>query len=281
MTKASAESAGTLYVVATPIGNLADLGARAATALGQAALVAAEDTRRTGQLLQHLGLRRRQIALHEHNEVDQIATVLAALAAGEDVALVSDAGTPLISDPGFRLVRAAAEAGVAIVGIPGPSAVTAALCVSGIATDRFVFEGFLPRRQSQRRARLEALGTETRTIVLFESVHRIADTVSDLVAVFGPEREAAAARELTKIHEQVFRGTLASLEAALGREIPLLGEFVLVVAGAEPAAAAGDDEVRRIFGLLSAELPPGKAARLCAQISGRSRNEVYALTRES
>jgi len=281
VTKASTESAGTLYVVATPIGNLADLSPRAKETLALADLIAAEDTRRSGKLLQHLGLDKRQVSLHEHNESAQIAALLETLAAGGRVALVSDAGTPLISDPGFRLVQAAAEAGFDLVAIPGPSAVTAALSIAGIATDRFAFEGFLPRRAAQRQARLEALAGETRTTVFFESVHRIADMVADLVAAFGPERRVVVARELTKLHEQVFRGDLASLGAALGSEVPLKGEFVIVLAGAQALGGAGDAEVARIYGLLAAEMPPGRAAALCAGITGRSRNEVYALTQKS
>lgn len=279
MTKASTETAGTLYVVATPIGNLADLSQRAGDVLARADLVAAEDTRRSGRLLAHLGLDKKQIPLHEHNEAAQVDSLLAALAAGRHVALVSDAGTPLISDPGFRLVQAAVEAGVEIVAIPGPSAVTAALSIAGVATDRFAFEGFLPRRSAQRRARLEALSRETRTLVFFEAVHRVAETVAEMESVFGPARRVCLARELTKLHEQVFHGDLAGLVGALGDEVPLRGEFVIVLAGAAEPGAADDDEVRRIYGVLAGELPPGRAAAVCARITGRSRNEVYALTR--
>jgi 16S rRNA (cytidine1402-2'-O)-methyltransferase len=276
---ASSESAGILYVIATPIGNLSDLSARAAQILNSVDLVASEDTRRGGKLMHHLGLDKKLLSVHEHNEDSQTPRLLADLAAGRSIALISDAGTPLISDPGFHLVAAARQAGIAVVAVPGPSAVTAALSVSGLATDRFVFEGFLPRRQKQRRARLDLLATEPRTMVFFEAVHRIQVTVSDMAEVFGGERQATLARELTKLHEQVVTGSLAELAAALDSDVPLLGEFVLVVAGASFATDVDDAEVRRIYQLLNEDLPSARAVALCARISGRSRNEVYALTR--
>jgi 16S rRNA (cytidine1402-2'-O)-methyltransferase len=278
VTNTSSESTGILYIVATPLGNLADLSSRAAEVLRAAALVAAEDTRRTSRLLSHLGLEKPQLALHEHNEELQTAKLIEALTSGRDVALVSDAGTPLISDPGLRLVRAAAAAGLGVVAVPGPSAVTAALSVAGLPTDRFAFEGFLPRRSRQRRVRLAELEAEPRTLVFFEAVHRLEDTLADMVEVFGGERPAVLARELSKLHEQVSRGRLADLAAAVGREIPLRGEFVIVVGGAAPRTAE-DAEVVRIYELIAKELPPARAVALCARISGRPRNAVYALTR--
>lgn len=229
--------------------------------------------------MHHLGLDKKLLSVHEHNEDSQTPRLLADLAAGRSIALISDAGTPLISDPGFHLVAAARQAGIAVVAVPGPSAVTAALSVSGLATDRFVFEGFLPRRQKQRRARLDLLASEPRTMVFFEAVHRIQVTVSDMAEVFGGERQATLARELTKLHEQVVTGSLAELAAALDSDVPLLGEFVLVVAGASFATDVDDAEVRRIYQLLNEDLPSARAVALCARISGRSRNEVYALTR--
>jgi 16S rRNA (cytidine1402-2'-O)-methyltransferase len=279
VTKASTESAGTLYIVATPIGNVDDLSPRAQQVLAGAALIAAEDTRRTGRLLSRLGLKQELVSLHEHNETRRAAELVDALATGRDVALVSDAGTPLISDPGFALVQAAIERGVPTVAIPGPSAVTAALSVAGLPTDRFVFEGFLPRKADRRRTRLAELAREPRTLVLFEAVHRIAATLTDMAAAFGDERRAVLARELTKLHEQVARGTLASLGTELGRTIALRGEFVLVVEGSAQQAPAADAEVGRVYALLARELPPARAVALCASICGRSRNEVYALTR--
>lgn len=279
MAKASSESAGILYVIATPIGNLADLSARAADVLTGVDLVAAEDTRRAGKLMQHLGLDKKLLSLYEHNEDAQSPKLLAELTSGRSIALISDAGTPLISDPGLKLVFGAKAADIAVVSVPGPSAVTAALSVSGIATDRFVFEGFLPRRPQQRRRRLEQLATEPRTIVLFEAVHRIESTLKDLAEIFGGEREATVARELTKLHEQVVTARLTELNRMLGSEVPLLGEFVVVVAGAPAATGADDAEILRVFKLLSEDLPPARAVVLCAKICGRSRNDVYALTR--
>jgi len=279
VTNTSTKSAGKLYVVATPIGNLTDLSARAGQVLRDVALVAAEDTRRCGQLLAHAGAETKMVSLHEHNETAQIGQLLERLGQGSDIALVSDAGTPLISDPGLKLVQAAIDAAIDVVAIPGPSAVTAALSVAGLATDRFVFEGFLPRRSEQRRARLEDLRSDPRTLVLFESVHRVGAALEDMARVLGGDRRAVIARELSKMHEQVARGTLAELVGRLGGDIPLLGEFVLVVAGAEAQVASDDAEVARVYALLAQELPPSRAVALCARITGRSRNAVYALTR--
>jgi len=276
---ASSESVGILYVIATPIGNLADLSARAATVLASVDLIAAEDTRRGGRLIAHLGLDKKLLSLHEHNEVAQSEKLLAELKAGHNIALISDAGTPLISDPGFRLVAQAQAAGVAVVSVPGPSAVTAALSVSGLPTDRFVFEGFLPRRPKQRRSRLESLRSEPRTIVFFEAVHRVEAALADMAEVLGAERRATIARELTKLHEQAVTDTLAALCGALGTDVPLLGEFVIVVAGAEAVSTADDSEVRRVYALLIEAVPPARAVALAAKICERSRNEVYALTR--
>ena len=279
MTNTSGESAGILYVVATPIGNPADLGQRAREILVAADLIAAEDTRRAARLLAAAGSDRPLLSLHEHNEEAMIERLVGELSQGRQLALVSDAGTPLISDPGLKLVQAVGRAGYTIVPVPGPSAVMAALCAAGLPTDRFVFEGFLPRRGSARRERLAALESEPRTMVFFEAVHRIAATLDAMTEAFGATRQAVLARELTKTHEQLARGTLAELGAGLGRAIPLLGEFVVLVAGAPVAVSSADAEVVRLYGLLSAELPPGRAVALAAEISGRSRNEVYALTR--
>jgi len=276
---ASTKSAGTLYIVATPIGNVGDLGARARDVLQAAAVVAAEDTRRARQLLARIGAERPIVSLYEHNETAQIARLLGELGQGRSIALVSDAGTPLISDPGLKLVQAVVAAEFPVVSIPGPSAVTAALSVAGLPTDRFAFEGFLPRRAAARRERLHELAVESRTLVIFEAVHRIEATLGDLVEIFGAARNAALCRELTKVHEQVVRGSLAELRGQLGGSIPLLGEFVIVVEGRTAPAALGDTEVLRLYELLVAELPPARAVALCAKITGCSRNAVYALTR--
>ncbi len=202
---------GTLFVVATPIGNLGDLTVRARETLAGADLIAAEDTRHTGQLLAQLGIRTPLLALHEHNEGARAGELVGRLRDGARIALVSDAGTPLISDPGYRLVAAAAEAGIAVVPVPGACAAVAALSVAGLATDRFVFEGFLPARAAARRARLAALAAETRTLVFYEAPHRVGETLADLAAAFGASRRAVLGRELTKLHESVYRGAVGDL----------------------------------------------------------------------
>lgn len=273
------ESPGTLFVVGTPIGNLDDLSSRARRVLGAADLIACEDTRRTGRLLSSIGVDRPLMPYHDHNENEQTEVLLGRLKGGESVALVSDAGIPTISDPGLTLVRAASAQGVPVTTVPGPSAAMSALSISGLATDRFVFEGFLPRRAGQRDARLESLAAETRTLIFYEAVHRVAATLAALEERFGGDRSAVIARELTKLHEQIATGTLAALNSRLGSEIPLKGEFVLLVAGRETEDAAGDAEVERIFALLARELPAKAAVAATAEITGRSRNAVYRLTR--
>jgi len=269
---------GTLYVVGTPIGNVDDLSPRARDVLAKADVIAAEDTRHTRGLLSQIGVETRLIAHHEHNEAESAPALLAALERGKSVALVSDAGTPLISDPGFRLVGAARAAGIKVVPIPGPCAAIAALSGAGLPTDHFVFEGFLPRRESARAARLEALRQEQRTLVFYEAVHRVVETVAALRGAFGDDRQAAIARELTKTHEQIETGTLAALAERLGSRVPLLGEFVIVVAGA-PATAPDEAEARRVYELLAAELPPDKALKLAAAVTGVARNALYRLAR--
>lgn len=223
---------GTLSVVATPIGNLGDLTVRAAQVLCAADLVLAEDTRRTGRLLAHVGSTAPQRSLHEHNERARTDEVVARLLEGATVALVTDAGTPLVSDPGLALVRACIEAGVPVVPIPGASAVLAALVVSGIASDRMAFDGFLPRRGRARAQRLAQLAKESRTTVLFLAPHRAAEDLADLADACGGDRAAALCRELTKLHEDVRRGSLAELHA--GVRDGVRGELTLVIAGAEP-----------------------------------------------
>jgi 16S rRNA (cytidine1402-2'-O)-methyltransferase len=271
---------GTLQVVATPIGNLADLSPRAQQVLGGADVIAAEDTRRTLQLLQSLGISRPLVSLFEHNESQRVPRLLERLAAGQSVALVSDAGTPLLSDPGFELVRAASRAGFAVQAIPGPSAITAALAVAGLPTQRFCFEGFLPARAAERRSALAALAHEARTLVFFEAPHRIRATLADLAAEFGAEREAVVTRELTKAHESIYRGTLAELGLTAARDENFeRGEITLVVAGATPADAATADpaQLRRTVDILLKELPPGRAAAVAAQLTGATRAAAYAL----
>ena len=271
---------GTLQVVATPIGNLADLSPRAQEVLRAAAVIAAEDTRRTLQLLKSVGIVRPLISLYEHNEAQRVPQLLARLEAGESVALVSDAGTPLLSDPGFELVRAAARAGFTVQAIPGASAITTALAAAGLPAQRFCFEGFLPARGAERRAALAALAHEPRTLVFFEAPHRIIATLTDMVAEFGAQREAVVARELTKVHESIYRGTLAQLLAcAQADENFARGEITLVLNGAaaEQGAQAQSPELRRTVDILLKELPPGRAAALAAQLTGATRAAAYAL----
>ena len=267
---------GTLYVVATPIGNLADISTRAAWVLSGVDRVLAEDTRQTRRLLEHLDLHKTLTPLHEHNEDRQLAQVLEWLRGGEMLALVSDAGTPLISDPGFALVRAAREQGLPLVTIPGASAVTAALAVAGLPTDRFVFEGFLPAKAGARRRALEALGRETRTMVFYESPRRVAGALADMAAAFGDARVAVVARELTKAHEQSVQGTLAELaEQVAAGTIPLKGEFVIMVAGAEVETTGLDVEADHLLTQLMTRLSVSDAARMAARITGQGRSGLY------
>jgi 16S rRNA (cytidine1402-2'-O)-methyltransferase len=273
------QAPGKLWVVATPIGNLDDMTPRAREVLRTVDLIAAEDTRHSAGLLQHFGIATRMLALHEHNERDVCAELVQRLRDGAQVALISDAGTPLISDPGFRLVRAAREAGIAVSPVPGACAAIAALSVAGLPSDRFVFEGFLPAKPAARRAHLHALREETRTLVFYESSHRIAETLDDIAAVFGAQRRAVLARELSKLFETVLDGSVAELVARLAADAnQQRGEFVLLVAGAEADADADASRLaagRRIYGLLRKDLPPGRAAKLAAEISGAARNALY------
>lgn len=276
----SLPSTGRLEVVATPIGNLGDLSSRAREVLAAADLIAAEDTRRTAQLLSAIGVAGELISLHDYNEAARIGQLVKQLEAGKVIALVSDAGTPLLSDPGFGLVRAAVAAGIQVRAIPGASAVTAALSIAGLATDRFAFEGFLPARAGERRALLARLAAETRTLVLFEAPHRIVATLADLARSFGEERAAVVTRELTKLHESVYRGTLGELCAMARDDADFArGEITVVVAGAAPGRAVGGDAelLTRALQLLLGELPPARAAAIAAQLAGARRSDAYAL----
>ena len=271
---------GRLDVVGTPIGNLGDLSPRAREALAQADLVAAEDTRHTGQMLSAIGVSARLVSLHDYNEAERIESLIAQLLCGSVIALVSDAGTPLVSDPGFALVRAAAAAGITVRAIPGASAMTAALSVAGLPTDRFVFEGFLPVRAGERREVLARLAGEARTLVFFEAPHRIAGTLADLAAAFGAGRSVVIARELTKLHESVYRGSLGELCALAQSDANLArGEITLLVEGAGDAAAAASSAplLRRALQLLLPELPVSRAAAIAAQLAGVRRSEAYEL----
>jgi len=267
---------GALYVVATPIGNLDDLSARAKAVLAQVDVICAEDTRHTRQLLNALGLDRPLMALHEHNEGDRVQQILAQLQDGKSMALVSDAGTPLISDPGYRLVRGLRAAGIEISPIPGACAAIAALSVAGLASDRFCFEGFLPAKASARRERLQGLSAEARTLVFYESSHRIEDGLADMRAAFGDDREAVLAREITKLFETVIAGSLRSIaEAVAADPNQRKGEFVLMVAGAPEDDDAALREGRRLYAKLAEVMKPSQAAKVAAELSGAPRKALY------
>lgn len=269
--------AGMLYIVATPIGNLQDISARALEVLKAVSLVAAEDTRHSRKLLVHYGIATPLQAVHEHNEREVTDRLVQKLSAGADIALISDAGTPLISDPGFHLVRSARQAGIRVIPVPGPSALVAALSVAGLPTDRFVFEGFLPARQVARRQRLQELAAVTATLVFYESSHRIQDCLTDMGACFGASREASIARELTKTFETVLTGTLAGLFVQLQADShQQKGEFVVMVQGAPPPdPAAVDAASGQVLAVLMGELPLKQAATLAARITGLSKNALY------
>jgi 16S rRNA (cytidine1402-2'-O)-methyltransferase len=271
---------GVLFLVATPIGNLGDLGARARDLLRDADLLLAEDTRHTAHLLHACGIARPAGGIesfHEHNERARVPRVLERLQAGASVALVSDAGTPLVSDPGAPLVRAAIEAGIEVIAVPGPCAAIAALSTSGLSAARFAFEGFLPARPAARRRTLESLASEPRTLVFYEAPHRLAETLEDLAHCLGGERRAAVAREITKRFESAYRGTLAELALRAAQDADMnRGEVVIVVEGApeaEEGADGGDSD--RVLAALLEELPVSQAARLAAKLTGRSRKELY------
>ncbi len=269
---------GALVLVATPIGNLGDLSPRAVEALRDADVIACEDTRRTGRLLAHAGVRARSlIVVNDHNEPAAVRDVLARLDRGEQVAIVTDAGTPGISDPGERLVAAAAAAGHVVTIVPGPSAAIAALVASGLPTGRFVFEGFLPRTGAARRSRLAELAQERRTVVLYEAPHRLARTLTDLAAAFGPDRRVAVARELTKLHEELWRGSLDGAVAWVAAREPR-GEIVIVVDGAPPPPPVADDTViAELQSALAGGASTRDAAAAVASRLGVSRRRAYQL----
>lgn len=281
---ADANSAvGTLYVVATPIGNLDDISARALRVLTEVALIAAEDTRHSARLLQHFGIATPLAACHEHNERDEGGRFITRLLAGDDVALISDAGTPLISDPGYHLVRQARSAGIRVAPLPGACALIAALSAAGLPSDRFIFEGFLPAKQGARRARLELLREESRTLIFYEAPHRILESLGDLETVFGPQRPAVLARELTKTFETLKGLPLGELRAWVAADTnQQRGECVVVVGGWQ--APQGDDAVdmnaRRVLRLLLAEMPLKRAAAVAAEITGIRKNLLYQLALE-
>jgi len=274
---------GTLYVVATPIGNLDDISARALAILRDVALIAAEDTRHSARLMQHFGISTPLAACHEHNEREHGGRFLARLQAGEDVALISDAGTPLISDPGFHLVRQVRAAGIAVVPVPGACALIAGLSAAGLPSDRFIFEGFLPAKGAARRARLEQVKEESRTLIFYEAPHRILECVEDMRAVFGDERQAVLARELTKTFETIKGLPLVELHEWIAADSnQQRGECVVLVSGWQ--APEGEDavgaEALRVLDLLLGELPLKRAAALAAEITGVRKNLLYQVALE-
>jgi 16S rRNA (cytidine1402-2'-O)-methyltransferase len=268
---------GTLYIVATPIGNLQDMSLRAIHILKSVDAIAAEDTRHSAPLFQHFGISTPAFSLHEHNERERTHTLLEQLKKGESIALISDAGTPLISDPGYFLVNEARHAGIKVEPIPGACAVIAALCVSGLPTDRFTYEGFLPAKSSHRVSRLTTLAEETRTLVFYESPHRILESLQDMVKVFGKDRQVVLARELTKMYETIHSAPLEELLAFIENDAnQRRGEIVLVVAGAivkkeETTLVALD----KMLKMLLEELPLKQAVEIAAKISGRRKNDLY------
>jgi len=268
-----------LYVVATPIGNLEDMSLRAVDVLRGVDLIAAEDTRHSRTLLQRFDIRTPLIALHEHNERRMVERLLRRLTGGASLALISDAGTPLVSDPGFLLVQAARGAGIRVSPVPGPSALLAALSVAGLPTHDFLFLGFPPRTAAQRAAWAQGLAHELRTMVLFESSHRVVGTMRDLADWLGSERQCVLARELTKLHETVIKASLGQLCGVLERDpAQRKGEFVLVIAGAVGEASGDEQQLRnadRVVEILDAEMPLGKAVALAAQITGVKKNLLY------
>ena len=266
---------GTLFVVATPIGNLEDLTPRARQTLATVDFVAAEDTRHTRRLLITIGAKPALIALHDHNEERALHGIIESLKDGKDVALVSDAGTPLVSDPGFRLVRAAHEQKLRVVPLPGPSAVTAALSAAGLPTDRFCFEGFPPSKSAARREWLKNLATETRTIVIYESVHRIAASLADMVEVFGADRQAFIGRELSKMHEQCVQESLGDLKRMVDSgDVTSKGEFVVVVTGAK-AQDESQLDTDHMLNVLGEHLGAKEVARITAELTGQKKNALY------
>jgi len=269
--------AGTLYVVATPIGNLGDLSTRAREVLARVQLVAAEDTRHTRQLLQAFGIDTPLTSLHEHNEMQKSEALISRLIAGEAIALVSDAGTPLISDPGFDLVAAARARGVSIVVVPGPCAAIAALSIAGLPTDRFTFEGFLPAKNAARVAKLRELAGEQRTMVFYEAPHRLMETLRDMAAEFGADRAGSVSRELTKRFETTYTGALSHLAQLAEQNADMSrGEIVIVVSGNPVETSSAALNADQLLRALMDELSPSQAAKIAAKLTGEKRADLYA-----
>lgn len=272
--------AGLLYIVATPIGNLADISERAIEILNQVDLIAAEDTRHSKTMLERCGIKTKICAYHEHNESQLTEKLIQQLLGGESIALISDAGTPLINDPGYKLVVAAHDDAIKVIPIPGPSAIITALSASGLPTSKFIFEGYLPAKTEARKKRLQELISESRTLVFYEAPHRIVESIKAMQEIFGDDRRVTIARELTKQFEQIVRDSLSSINGKLeSEEIKIKGEFVIIVEGAKETNIS-DEEVLRINQILSEKLSPKDAAGLTAKITGKKKNEVYKLALE-
>lgn len=276
MTLSAHSATGSLYVVATPIGNLEDMTARAIDRLKQVSCIACEDTRHSARLMAHFSINTPLVAYHDHSHEQRTRQLLQRLLAGEDIALISDAGTPLISDPGYRLVRAAGDAGIRIVPVPGASALIAALSAAGLPSDRFAFEGFLPAKAAARQKQLAALSADSRTLIFYEAPHRIVDSLQDMQAVFGEDREVVMARELSKTFETICRAPVAKLLAFVEADSnQQRGEIVLLVRGAAPVANQLDASAEHTMRILLEELPVKQAAALGARLTGLRKNDLY------
>jgi len=267
-----------LYIVATPIGNLSDMSQRAIEVLKSVDMIAAEDTRHSGFLLQHYAIKTPSVSLHDHNEQQKSATLLVRLQQGESIALISDAGTPLISDPGYKLASLVREHGIPVIPIPGSCALIAALSASGLPSDRFSFEGFLPSKQKARQQALENLASDTRTLIFYDSPRRLRSTLTDMVAIFGEKRRACLARELTKLHETIKTRPLVELLDWVSSDAnQQRGECVLLVEGSKHHQEASEIEVNRVLNILLKELPVKKAAAITSSLLGVSKNEAYQI----
>ncbi|MFW2403538.1 MAG: 16S rRNA (cytidine(1402)-2'-O)-methyltransferase [Gammaproteobacteria bacterium] len=272
---------GTLFVIATPIGNLDDISARARETLDRVDLVAAEDTRRAGILLTRIGVHKHLVSLHEHNEAERVAELVDDLLSGRDIALISDAGTPLVSDPGFRLLAELRRRDLPVSPVPGPCAAIAALSVAGLPTDRFTFEGFLPAKGGARRRRLADLVHRTETLILYESVHRIRDVLEDIEQVLGADRQITVARELTKLHETIYRGPVEDVRKMVEQDPGGgKGEFTIVVGGDPEPPDVDNANLERVLEILLADLSAKQAANLAAEITGAGRKQAYRLANE-
>jgi 16S rRNA (cytidine1402-2'-O)-methyltransferase len=279
--KPQAPNSGTLYVVATPIGNLGDLSPRATALLKEVDLIIAEDTRVSRKLLRHFEVNTRIQSYHEHSPDTRIATLLGQLQSGQSIAMISDAGTPMISDPGYPLINAALEAGISLISVPGPSALSAALAVCGLPVDRMAFEGFLPAAAAARRRKLKALSTEQRSMLFFEAPHRLIACVEDMHKVFGADRHISMIREISKIHEHIHRCELAEAVSWLNEDSNRTrGEHVLIVQGATTVIDENKAEQQRILSLLMSEMPLSRAVRLAEKISGAAHGDLYKMALE-